>query len=171
MKDNYWPCVRYVCTINGKDFDYFLGIGHLKRYQDTGQTYFKPKKIPGTDHVHLGPQPKSSGNGRPPLTLINKEIALHFHPRRCTIYEWEQLENSGCYVEPPKLEHVLNSLFLDSSAHDETFENWCSEFGYDSDSIKARKIYDECNEVFFKTREALGKDFEEIRKHIQSLEI
>jgi hypothetical protein len=45
---------------------------------------------------------------------------------------------------PPRAADVLHSLILDSSAADQTFESWCSEFGYDTDSRKAEATYREC---------------------------
>lgn len=39
---------------------------------------------------------------------------------------------------------VLHSLILDSSANEMSFDDWCLEYGYSSDSIKARDTYDAC---------------------------
>jgi hypothetical protein len=39
---------------------------------------------------------------------------------------------------------IMYSLLLDASAIDESFNNWCDNFGYESDSIKAFNIYQEC---------------------------
>lgn len=44
----------------------------------------------------------------------------------------------------PAAGSVLSSLILDSSAANEAFLNWCSDFGYSTDSIKARNTYDAC---------------------------
>ena len=47
---------------------------------------------------------------------------------------------------PPALADVMASLLLDGSPYfdAETFEDWADNFGYDSDSIKARDTYDTC---------------------------
>jgi hypothetical protein len=45
---------------------------------------------------------------------------------------------------PPSAADVLHSLILESSAADQTFESWCDEFGYDSDSRKAEATYRAC---------------------------
>ena len=56
-------------------------------------------------------------------------------------YLWER----QCIIPfPPNACLVLYSLVLDSSALDQSFTNWCDEFGYDTDSLKALTIYNEC---------------------------
>lgn len=44
----------------------------------------------------------------------------------------------------PTNKDVVYSLLMDSSAADENFADWCDNYGYDSDSIKALGIYNEC---------------------------
>lgn len=60
----------------------------------------------------------------------------------------------------PKVEEVLYSLLMDSTALDLTFEEFCAEFGYDTDSRKAEKIYNECNEQGKKLKRLLGEDYQ-----------
>lgn len=47
-------------------------------------------------------------------------------------------------VKLPQAASLLHSLLLDSQAAEEPFEFWCGNFGYDTDSMKARKTYDAC---------------------------
>jgi len=52
---------------------------------------------------------------------------------------------SKCSVS---LDEVLWSLLMDSEYGDiGSFDDWCSDFGYDNDSIKASKIYDLCRDT------------------------
>lgn len=46
----------------------------------------------------------------------------------------------------PQLSSVLSSLVLDSEACSMSFNDWADNFGYDNDSIKARKTYEACQE-------------------------
>lgn len=66
---------------------------------------------------------------------------------------------TGNYVatkpRKPKIADVLHSLILDASAADYNLEDWCNEYGYSSDSIKALNIYKTCLE----TAHALRKHF------------
>ena len=58
-------------------------------------------------------------------------------------------------VKRPKVADVLHSLILDASAADENFHDWCAEYGYSDDSIKALNTYKACLE----TAQALRKHF------------
>jgi hypothetical protein len=79
---------------------------------------------------HRSPMPKPADGG--PM------------PRKGTLM-YEQLEAQR-KPQAPKIEDVLYSLILDSSALDTSFEYWCDDFGYDTDSIKALNIYQVCCE-------------------------
>lgn len=47
----------------------------------------------------------------------------------------------------PILGEVLASIFQDAQASEYGFEEFCDNFGYDNDSIKALKIYKECQKA------------------------
>jgi hypothetical protein len=47
----------------------------------------------------------------------------------------------------PDCEDVLACLLRDGEALDTSFVDWCDNFGYDDDSIKARATYDACCEI------------------------
>lgn len=54
---------------------------------------------------------------------------------------------------------MLYSLVSDAEAIDHaTFEEWADNYGYDSDSRKAEKIYRACLEIGLKMRNGLGND-------------
>ena len=55
---------------------------------------------------------------------------------------------------PPKLDDVLHSLVMDSSACEESFDDWCSDYGYDTDPRKALDLYLQCQENATKLRKA-----------------
>lgn len=58
----------------------------------------------------------------------------------------------------PKLEDVLACLAADATVLDyPSFEEWALDFGYDSDSRKAEKIYHDCLEQALKLRSILGE--------------
>lgn len=60
-----------------------------------------------------------------------------------------------CKPRKPKVADVLHSMILDASAADDNFHDWCANFGYSDDSIKAMNIYKACLE----TAQALRKHF------------
>ena len=47
----------------------------------------------------------------------------------------------------PTAADVLHSLTMDASAADENFHDWCANFGYSDDSIKALNTYKACLEI------------------------
>jgi len=56
----------------------------------------------------------------------------------------------GCRTQPKRPDplEVLHSISRDYvSTVNVSFENWCSEFGYDTDSKKAEEIYNACRET------------------------
>ena len=47
-------------------------------------------------------------------------------------------------AQAPKIKDVIYSLYMDSMATNENFHDWCSNIGYDNDSISALNAYKEC---------------------------
>jgi hypothetical protein len=66
----------------------------------------------------------------------------------------------------PKLDDILYCLVMDSSALDMPFNDWCSEFGYNTDSIKANDIYRVCQENGFIMKK-IYPSIEEAREKFQ----
>ena len=65
----------------------------------------------------------------------------------------------------PKIEEVLYCLVLDSSAANQTFYSWCSDFGYEVDSRKSLDTYLACQKEFEKLINVIGyKAFEELKE-------
>lgn len=58
----------------------------------------------------------------------------------------------------PHAADVLHSLTLDGQAADMSFHDWCADYGYDSDSIKALGIYNECCKTGRELRAMFGRD-------------
>jgi hypothetical protein len=48
---------------------------------------------------------------------------------------------------PPHAADVLHSLLLDSSALDQSFADWCSDYGYSADSLRALDTYRACCDI------------------------
>jgi hypothetical protein len=51
-------------------------------------------------------------------------------------------------------------LLSDASAGEQSFEEFCLEFGYDPDSRKAERIHKACEKTARELRRLLGDDFE-----------
>lgn len=68
----------------------------------------------------------------------------------------------------PKVADVLYSLIMDSSAADENFHDWCANYGYSDDSIKAMNTYKECLEIAVALRKHFSPDtLRQVRELLQ----
>lgn len=71
----------------------------------------------------------------------------------------------SAHTEEPTLADVLDCLASDASSYDNagTFEEWASEYGYDSDSRKAEKTYKAIKRQAEQLKRTLGQDaYEEL---------
>lgn len=67
---------------------------------------------------------------------------------------------TGPLAGEPDAEGVLDCLLSDVSAGEQSFEDFCSEFGYDEDSRKAERTWKACGALAPKVRRLLGEDFD-----------
>lgn len=91
---------------------------------------------------------KRRGAGKPAIVdfEFNTGVGLRAKPK------------SGPFIDDarpvkPRAASVLYSLTMDASARDQCFDDWCCEYGYDNDSIKALNIYTACCENGKKLRQ------------------
>lgn len=64
---------------------------------------------------------------------------------------------TGLGLRAPHVADALHSLILDSSACESSFSEWCAEYGYSDDSIKARETYDACRANTDKLRQVFTR--------------
>lgn len=68
----------------------------------------------------------------------------------------------------PKVADVMHSLIMDASAADENFHDWCANYGYSDDSIKAMNTYKACLEVAVALRKHFSPDtLRQVRELLQ----
>jgi hypothetical protein len=70
----------------------------------------------------------------------------------------------SAHVDPPTAADVLNCLISDATGYEnaQSFEDWCGEYGYDTDSRKAERTYKAVERATAKLRRLLGDDFDRI---------
>lgn len=79
-----------------------------------------------------------------------------YHAKRMTTYFSQGYGHNG--VEP-KAADVLDCLASDASSVENTsFEDWCDEMGWDSDSRKAERTYKACQHGAKRLKAFLGDD-------------
>jgi hypothetical protein len=64
----------------------------------------------------------------------------------------------------PTAADVVSCLISDADAGSESFKEFCSSFGYDTDSRKAERCWRACRKMSPKVRKLLGDDFEEFAR-------
>lgn len=78
-------------------------------------------------------------------------------PHRWTSYF---SKGPGHHGAPPTAEEVLNCAALDSTGIENAgdFEEWCREYGYDTDSRRAERAYELCRSAAGKLKKFLGDE-------------
>jgi hypothetical protein len=100
-------------------------------------------------------------------TQIPALYLAHNPPRKGTL-AYEQLEKAHRKPKAPKVADVLHSLIMDSSAADENFHDWCENYGYSDDSIKAMNTYKSCLETAVALRKHFSPDtLRQVRELLQ----
>lgn len=90
----------------------------------------------------------------------NFECTIEFEGRGyhepLTVY----FSQGSAHKKPPTLADVLDCLASDASGVDnaQSFEEWASEYGYDTDSRKAEKTYNICRQQAQELKALLGQD-------------
>lgn len=93
----------------------------------------------------------------------------------CTIgYDGKYIEipfymGKGHEGREPEMLEVLECLVSDATSSSMSFEEWCAEFGYNNDSIKDLKSYNECVKIGEKLHYLFGDDHEQITDAIYEM--
>lgn len=93
----------------------------------------------------------------------NKKMTLHD-------FELQKRRNDAANTYPD-LWGFINCVISDSDAIHMSFNDWCANFGYDSDSRKALKTYEDCQSQTRCFLNALGIKSDEIQNISAYLEI
>jgi len=63
---------------------------------------------------------------------------------------------------------IMYSLLLDADADDQSFNEWCDNYGYDTDSMKAFKMYQACCEEAISLKKTFTREqLENMREALQ----
>lgn len=184
-KDEDHPSLNWKVTVkrDGHDVlttDYSAGMAHCPGYG--------AKKAPSTFQPHN----YRNASGKPYAGTASMyrsakphEILSQYRDKICAaecesgfpmeIDPWGR-GNENTFKRKPKAPaimpdpvDILYSLAMDSDVLNYgTFEDWASEFGYDTDSRSAESVYRACLEIALKIRVAIGEDgLERLREAFQ----
>lgn len=84
--------------------------------------------------------------------------------------KWDAMKKRHYDDKPqkPKVSDVLYSLIMDANAADENFHEWCANYGYSDDSIKAMNTYKACLEIAVALRKHFSPDtLHQVRELLQ----
>lgn len=120
-------------------------------------------------------------NETPPLDSLARELGItmdaKYQGRHVDDNDWEHDKwavtlhhgkkslttkyhaGTGHAMARPAVAAVLASLVSDADAGSESFEDFCSNLGYDPDSRKAEKIWKACKQIAPKIKKFLGSDY------------
>lgn len=143
LKDG-WQCIEYrVALLLGErdvyEFEYYMGIGA----------------------VDLKKTPVEALIPREHVVMLR---SWRRHPQANFKGKLEQAQAAAWLAKKqgilPEVDDVVHSLLLDGSAFfdAESFESWAENFGVDTDSRKAEKLYQGCFEMGRTLTAHLGQD-------------
>lgn len=142
--DNRWKD-KWSCTLHYQDrsatFDYWTGIGH---------------RVVASGWKAEGPNKWGSTGGMVAFGLkdaIAKGVLVLKRRKSEQNGKWEN--------EGPSVADVLSCLLSDSRACSTTFDDWCSDFGSNNDSISALNTYLACQKNGSKVIRLLGSKLAE----------
>ena len=184
-KDDDRPSLNWKVTVkrDGRDVlstDYSAGMAYCPGYST--------EKAPSTFQPHC--YRNASGKPYPSTASMYRsakphEILSQYRDKICAaecesgfpmeIDPWGRGTKNTFKRKPkvpaimPDPDDVLYSLVMDSDVlYYGTFEDWASDFGYDTDSRKAESTYRACLEIALKLRVAIGEDeLERLREALQ----
>ena len=83
------------------------------------------------------------------------------------VYSWVH-RVSGSRPKKPNKKDVLFALYMDANCvhNGESFEDFCSELGYDTDSRSAYKAYEGCRDADYALKR-LGFDYDELSVYFE----
>lgn len=73
------------------------------------------------------------------------------------------------WIHVPKIRDVIDCLVSDANSGAETFPEFCSNMGYDTDSRSALETYLACQQGGEKLRRALGAKYQDLVKELEEL--
>jgi hypothetical protein len=86
------------------------------------------------------------------------KVRLRFQGRKLTV----PFYMGPAHSSEPTAADVLACLVSDARAGDQSFEEFCSDFGYDADSRKAESTWKQCASLAPRIRRFLGDAFDEV---------
>lgn len=148
---DYFVCSFTTAKGVYKSFDFFTGVGHRIASKKHSPYGFASYVVKAEEMARMG---------------INAARAMYpvkdikgLQGRTMDVNQW---------VINPTPANVLYSLLSDMSACETSFNDWCSDFGYDNDSLSALNTYQACCENGEKVRALFSNEqVEQLRELLE----
>jgi hypothetical protein len=127
------------------------GIAHMTA-QPTLKQLAKTVRLDVTDGAQLDYDRQSDWQRQ----ANGYRCTLRYRGRRYAFDFWQGVGITG----DPTAEGCLDCLLSDAQAGEQTFAEFCAEFGYDTDSRAAEATWRACRKTAVGMRRLLGDDFE-----------
>jgi hypothetical protein len=137
FKDN-WPRITYKFQVNGETFEYGLGVGHVK--------WSRPCYYAGSIRDSIMECMECMAKGqmvRADYQHLVADIAAELAREQNVL---------------PDISEVLACCAREGVDAEVDFEEWCADFGYDTDSRKAEAVHRQCRESGRKALKVLGRE-------------
>lgn len=153
-----WSSFNWVVTIKGQTLEHKLGIGHIVYPALNKDAYGHVKtrtlgvlyKVKPKDALRIEWKSLSQD--------IRNGILKHLGLK---LTKWNDEAFNCIYIKKPKYRDVIWALAMDAQVGSDTFEDFCGNCGYDTDSRKALDTYLACQEAVHTLRK-LGYDMQRI---------
>jgi hypothetical protein len=88
-------------------------------------------------------------------------VTFTYEGRKLSTDFWQ----GSAITSDPEANSVMECLVSDATAGAETFEDFCSDFGYDTDSRRAEQTWKACRQMANQLRHLFGADHDEAMSH------
>lgn len=146
-----WPCIGYTVEVSNARRQviwtgpYYLGVGHVKPY---------PYGTVGTLATKFTPDEENCSHHWARGAVFKKE------PKAMQLQASTAAKLAQYQKVAPKLDDVCHSILSDGAAFfdGERFEEWCANYGYDTDSRKAEATWRACDDIGRALARGLSRD-------------
>lgn len=135
-KPREWVHLLYTITVRGQVFSYRMGEGHVPWGKVVAGDYVV--RVKGGKALRMTMEQRGMAQRK----TEQPHIRWAAHMLEAWAGTCAAIANAAGVA--PDVGEVLGCVARDGEAINQTFEDWCGEFGYDSDSRKAEETYNAC---------------------------
>lgn len=132
--------MSFKIELNGHTFDYSQGLGHLKIFSSLKLTKLKSKGVKRLGTISASDDHKLNA------AICNALIRSNYTSIDRTAF-WNIVDlkyGSAILVIEPDHDSILECLYYDTLAGQDSFDEFCDNHGYSNDSLKALDVYRAC---------------------------